>query len=108
MFKEGIKITNNVEIYLKNIEQKLKWLEIMAGNVTARDLDVLNGSIREVRNFIMDEFKMRTSISMVQFSNMLLEQTIINEQLFDDYVEFVGYLQRLNKLANKVPQVGWC
>lgn len=51
---------------------------------------------------------MRTSISMVQFSDMLLEQTIINEQLFDDYVEFVGYLQRLNKLANKVPQVGWC
>ena len=64
MFKEDIKVKNNVEIYLKNIEQKLDWLEILAGNVTARDLDILNNSIREVRNFIMDEFKMRTSMSI--------------------------------------------
>lgn len=108
MFKEDTKVKNNVEVYLKNIEQKLNWLETLVGNITARDLDILNNSIREVRNFIMDEFKMRTSMSIVQVSDMILERTTVNEQLFEDYVEFVRYLQRLNTLANKVPHVGWC
>lgn len=108
MFKEDTKIKNNIQIYLDNIEKKLESLEILAGNVTARDLDILNNSIREARNFIMDEFKMKTSMSIVQVSDIILERTTVNEQLFEDYVEFVGYLQRLNTLANKVPQVGWC
>ncbi len=107
MFKEDIKVINSVEVKLKNIEEQLESLEMLAGNVTARDFDILNDSIKEVRNFIMDEFKMRTSMSIVQVSDIILEQTTVNEQLFADYVEFVGYLQRLNILANKVPHVGW-
>lgn len=31
MFKEDIKVTNNVEIYLNSVEQKLNWLETLAG-----------------------------------------------------------------------------
>lgn len=107
MFKEDTKIKNNIQIYLNNIEKKLEWLEVLAGNVTARDLDVLNDSILEVRNFIIDEFRMKTSMSIDDVSHIILRHQTVNEQLFEDYVEFIGYLQQLNNLAMKVPHVGW-